>query len=865
MAGNSTISITFKLEGDAKGFKDLANDAEGLKKAITSTVTQAQGLNTSALNFAAIATGIDAAQRSLTQLQSSLKDLSDAYAVQEMAETRLATVMAQRMGASEADIQGIKDLASAQQELGVIGDEVQLSGAQQMATFLTQRQSLETLLPAMNNLLAQQKGLSATTMDAANVGNLMGKVMQGQTAALTRVGITFSDAEEKVLKFGTEQERAAMLAQIITNNVGQMNAALAQTESGQQQQLVNTLGDLKEELGAMVNGALPFVTMAAQASTAVGAVSTLIAGVKALSVSIYDNVKAMVVSTAAYLKNNAATLAATVAQKAVAAATAVWRGAQAALNFVLSANPIGAVVMAIAALVSGVVWAYKNCEAFRNVVDRVWQGIKPLASTIMNGLAKAFGWLSEKVAEAWNWLRKVLGLAGQTVTVTAEVKPVVATEPTLDMGDLLKKYETAGGKSGTTKGASAKGKTTKKAPTWQANAETLEGIEGNLDFLGEKLKKASAAEAATINRDIAAWQAKADAIRNAGKAVPEWKADASTLDEITANLDILGEKLKKASAAEAATINRDIAAWQAKADAIRNAGKETPNNAPVWRAEAATLAEIADNVAILNKQLQTASLDEAAAINQQIAAWREKEEAIRNAGKAAEKTGRSVGKAFAEGWGGLKGIGSGIDGLSEAIEGNGSAWQALTGIVDSVMGILQSVQTVFRTLTTATQAETAATLAGGAAKQGLAAATTTATAASAAQAAASLTAATAAGTEAAADTTAAAAKTMKAHAWMPFVGIGIAGAMVGALIATIASAKSKVPKFAAGGIVSGPTLALVGEYGGAANNPEVIAPLDKLRAMIQPATAPGGRVEFEIKGRSLVGILQREAHRDARR
>ncbi len=111
------------------------------------------------------------------------------------------------MNATADDIQGIKDLASAQQELGVIGDEVQLSGAQQIATFLKQKESLATLLPAMNNLLAQQNGLNATTQDAVSVGNLMGKVMQGQTSALTRVGITFDEAEEKVLKYGTESER----------------------------------------------------------------------------------------------------------------------------------------------------------------------------------------------------------------------------------------------------------------------------------------------------------------------------------------------------------------------------------------------------------------------------------------------------------------------------------------------------------------------------------------------------------------------------------------------------------------------------------------------------------------------------------
>ena len=48
MAGKSTISITFKLDGDGNGFKNLANDANGFKKALNSTLSEAQKFNASA-------------------------------------------------------------------------------------------------------------------------------------------------------------------------------------------------------------------------------------------------------------------------------------------------------------------------------------------------------------------------------------------------------------------------------------------------------------------------------------------------------------------------------------------------------------------------------------------------------------------------------------------------------------------------------------------------------------------------------------------------------------------------------------------------------------------------------------------------
>ena len=180
-----------------------------------------------------------------------INDSQDAWNIQTAAEVKLATVMRQRVKATDEEIDSIKRLASAQQALGVIGDEVQLSGTQQLATFITRKDSLEALIPAMNNLLAQQKGLNATDQDAVQIGNLMGKVMQGQTAALTRVGVTFTAAEEKVLKYGSEQERAAMLAQVITNNVGRMNEALANTPEGKLKQHANAMGDLQERVGRL--------------------------------------------------------------------------------------------------------------------------------------------------------------------------------------------------------------------------------------------------------------------------------------------------------------------------------------------------------------------------------------------------------------------------------------------------------------------------------------------------------------------------------------------------------------------------------------------------------------------------------------
>lgn len=68
-----------------------------------------------------------------------------------------------------------------------------------------------------------------------------------------------------------------------------------------------------------------------------------------------------------------------------------------------------------------------------------------------------------------------------------------------------------------------------------------------------------------------------------------------------------------------------------------------------------------------------------------------------------------------------------------------------------------------------------------------------------------------------------------------------------------------VAAFANGGIVSGPTLGLMGEYAGARSNPEVIAPLDRLKNLIGDRQAQQVNVggEFRLQGQDLVVALQR--------
>ena len=97
-----------------------------------------------------------------------------------------------------------------------------------------------------------------------------------------------------------------------------------------------------------------------------------------------------------------------------------------------------------------------------------------------------------------------------------------------------------------------------------------------------------------------------------------------------------------------------------------------------------------------------------------------------------------------------------------------------------------------------------------------------------------------------------------ANPWVA-IAAGIAAVATGKIFMNLVKTP---PKLATGGLAYGPTLAVVGDNRGAASDPEVIAPLSKLRNYIggQQLELVGG-VEFELRGDTVVALLNRESVR----
>lgn len=219
---------------------------------------------------------------------------------------------------------------------------------------------------------------------------------------------------------GEQKEKFSQNIRAMADSAGEIDAAfdnMASTGESLRQTLANSMHAMMDWAGSIASTSAPYVEWIANSGIALmsmvqlsGGIKTVVAGMKAVKV---------------------ATLAQAAAAKVVAVASNIWKVAQVALNFVLSANPIGIVVIAIAALVGALIAAYNNCETFRNICDDVWVAVKEIASAVWDFLVTAFEKASAVIKKAWEWVKKFFGIkdettAGQTADIEKNTKATQA-------------------------------------------------------------------------------------------------------------------------------------------------------------------------------------------------------------------------------------------------------------------------------------------------------------------------------------------------------------------------------------------------------------------------------------------------------
>lgn len=379
------VEFEIKVIGDAlERLKKITGQTEDLGNAATRAKSKLAGIGGA---FVVANQALEFAQKAADKM----REYTDASKADAEAQAKLAQVMRNTMGASNAEIDSIKDLASVQQKLGVIGDEVQLAGAQELGTYLSKADSLKKLMPVMNDMLAQQYGLNATQEQSVQIASMMGKVMDGQVGALSRYGYKFDEAQEKLLKYGTEEQRVATLAEVISQSVGGMNEALAATPEGKVHQTANTMGDIKERIGAIiVNVQVKLVpVMEGLIAIANGLIDVVQAG---WPVWIALSGAVLVAVTKIQHKLQATSLAALISGGSFTTMGAMAKAACKGIGTAIKSIPIvGWVAGAITLLVGLFSWLWNRFDGFRAFVEKAVEGL-------LNGLIKALN----SIIKLWN-------------------------------------------------------------------------------------------------------------------------------------------------------------------------------------------------------------------------------------------------------------------------------------------------------------------------------------------------------------------------------------------------------------------------------------------------------------------------------
>ena len=669
-------------------------------------------------------------QETITLAQAAGMDMTDA------ATAMAATINQFGLEATEAN-RVINVLAAGSKygaaEISDLAQSFKVTGSTAAAAGLSVEQTAGALeVLSQSNLKGAEAGTALRNI-LLKMQTVLGIdfTKNGLDDALAALQPKLDDVTYLAKLFGAENIAAAQY--LITNAqaVGELTEQVTGTNVAQEQAAIRTdtaaeaykrlqakMDDVKISIFEATGALAPYIAVTGDALPIVASLMAVI-GSTAQTIDFFH--KHTVLAKAAIVAKTAAELASAGVMKMVAAG-------QAALNAVMSANPVALVVLAIAALVAGLIALYNRSESFRKVVDELWDGLKRVASVVYNSVITAFERCLNTVKTLWKTFKQLIGLGGEVEEEGGKVAAAGEEMASANEGAAKSTDEL-------NNGLKEEGK----------SLATIAGLEERLNELKQKQKESSLQNAIAVQKEIDAYEQRLVALKKQialGSHGMERLGDNNYKEA----LDLPGLK-----------------------------GVDAPPSLDIPIKFEVSENKIKENLMKMRQQFSD-SIKEMVVFSE-------------------EQINGLVTSAFA--------------GLGEAIA-SGSPLEMLKRMLITVMDMLQQFGT--------------ALIAAGAASEAL-----------------------------------------KAVAWSG-VGAIVAG---GALVAATAAAKaalSKATAFAEGGIVSGPTLALVGEYGGASNNPEVIAPLDKLRSLIDTDRADGGvgEVRFEIRGDVLEGILKKVNNRRRR-
>lgn len=888
---SETVSVRIKID-DAGSFKQVQVDAEDLRDAVRAVKEETDRLKSSVINWAQAAQAADMFQQTLGSLQTALGDLASGFIEDQTNLAKLGQAMRNTMGATKEQIDSIDALCEAQERSGVTSKGAQLAGAQELATYLELSSSLETLIPVLNDMAAQQLGVGASGESVAQIASMLGKVMNGQTEALSRYGYKFDEAQKYILQFGDETERAAVLADVVSESVGGMSQALRDTAEGALFAAQTQTDSLKDAFGSLAAKIMPVVNNIASLTIGITGVMKLVASFRSLAAVLnLSKIESLACAVNMKVQAVAARILGASSTSAVASVTAL-RVATAALYATMTLG-LSLAIQGVITLFTRLTSASSGAASGLKEADEATSAYRDAAASAraeiakeiveIEGLIKAKAEESAKVTELNDKYGRSFGTYGtlsewyETLTgkseaycrqlgyqARAEKLIEEQSKALVDLGDVRKRRKRMEDEGKTTSyvavttSVSAGGASYVEAqnPEYAALLASEKELEAKVKETEAAIKEA-AAEAAKAAGDMAAGAAEAAdwqtmSLTNLNKEIQKQRqlvADKAGTDAAAAKA--ASEELKRmeeraaslgsayglattSSGSASKGVTQDIAAYRvsvSRAVEVNSALNGGLNESVVelramssgitalinkYGLENAAVRGLVEEYNALRKARGGSLISEPLARPEGAAGLTGKAEPARSFGLAkATKETKDYSSAQREAVDSQAAVQAGVGALS-------STFGSLSRVVGEAAGAwLEWIGNLLNAIAQAIPAITALATARKGEATANAAASITGGAASVAS--------------------------------IPWVG----AAMAVAAAASIAAAFAAMPKFAAGGIAFGPTIGMFGEYAGASTNPEVVAPLNRLRSLLGVDAGATATLRFKIEGRDLVAVCDR--------
>lgn len=411
-------TLTLATEGAANGYTGLADSVDGAE--LGNTLTLDTGPAQAA--YTAFTAGVDEGRVSM----------------EVQADTGQATAAYDAILAKASEIQGA----------GIYGDEAMIAGAAEFATYFSDANAILSMMDTLTDYAMGMSGGGALDTEAmVDYATGLGKIMSGSYDAMTKKGFKFTDTQkaiiegtateaqivaelgEEYLGMSQDMQAAAAINAVIAEGWGGLYEAMSNTPEGKIIQLNNALGDIKENVGAGIYPAvlnfinvfqqnLPQIETAAMGlATMLGFVISLLTGMVEGAISfgtaVADNwswigpivygiiaalgayvgylgvMKAMELASAAgKIIMCAASYAHAAATGTEASATAAATAAQYGFNTALLACPVTWIVVAVIALVAGIMalcnWIAKTTGVAQTGFGVLTGGINVVIQAVVN-------------------------------------------------------------------------------------------------------------------------------------------------------------------------------------------------------------------------------------------------------------------------------------------------------------------------------------------------------------------------------------------------------------------------------------------------------------------------------------------------